>query len=130
MSGAFARWCMLNGIQQLPASPAVVASFIADCGSLGADRLWTEVVEISREHMANGYADPTVGGPASDAMNAVSKIEPPASWRRTEHQAFHRLPYDLQLYVWRRERERDKAVRQAQNAAAAVRRNDGNQSAA
>jgi hypothetical protein len=46
----FARWCELNRVSPCPAAPAAVARFVADCASLGIERLWPAVQEISKGH--------------------------------------------------------------------------------
>lgn len=119
---AFANWCMLKGIAPLPAPPAAVAAFIADCTLLGAECVWQSLQEVSRAHVDHGYADPTLGGPAALAMNALSSIEPPRSWAKEERHLFYALPFDLQKYIVEREAQRDRAVRRAQNAAATAAR--------
>ena len=45
----FARWCELNGASWCPAAPADVAKFVTDCASLGIERLWPAVQEISKD---------------------------------------------------------------------------------
>ena len=64
----FARWCELSGIASCPAAPAAVAKFVTDCGSLGIERLWPAVQEISSTHVSFGLADPTLGGAAAAAI--------------------------------------------------------------
>jgi hypothetical protein len=117
----FARWCELSGISSCPAAPAAVAKFVADCASLGIDRLWPAVQEISKAHVALGLADPTLGGAAGSAINDVAGISPPRSWPDDRKQRFQSLPYDLQIYVAAHEEQREKALRRAQNEAAAAR---------
>lgn len=122
MNGAFVRWCQLKGIPSLPAPPAAVAAFVAECAGLGAPQLWRALCEVSQAHQQHGYADPTLGAPAATALNDVAQLEPPRSWPKEEKQRFRALPYDLQLYIRHREDDRDKAVSRAQNAAAAARK--------
>ena len=117
----FARWCELNGAAFCPASPAAVARFVADCGSLGIGRLWPAVQDISRAHVSLGLADPTLGGVAAAAISDVAGISPPRSWPDDRKQSFKSLPYDVQVYVAEHEARREKAVRRAQNEAAAAR---------
>ena len=117
----FAKWCELNGISFCPAAPADVARFVSDCGSLGIERLWPAVQEISRVHMSLGLADPTLGSVAADAINDVAGIDPPRSWPNDRKQRFRSLPYDLQVYVASHEAQREKALRRAQNEAAIAR---------
>ena len=117
----FARWCELNGVSSCPAAPAAVAKFVADCASLGIERLWPAVQEISKAHMALGLADPTLGGVAAAAINEIAAIAPPRSWPDDRKQRFESLPYDLQVYVAAHEQQREKALRRAQNEAASAR---------
>jgi hypothetical protein len=117
----FARWCELNGVSPCPAPPAAVAKFVADCASLGIERLWPAVQEISKAHTALGLADPTLGGLAAAAVNDVAGLAPPRSWPNDRKQRFALLPYDLQVYVAAHEQQREKALRRAQNDAAIAR---------
>jgi len=118
----FAKWCELNGASFCPAAPAVVAKFVTDCASLGIDRLWPAVQDISRTHVALGLADPTLGGAAAAAINNLAGVAPPRSWPSDRKQLFKSLPYDLQVYVAAHETQREKALRHAQNEAARARR--------
>jgi hypothetical protein len=118
----FAKWCELNGVSFCPAAPAVVAKFVTDCASLGIDRLWPAVQDISKMHVALGLADPTLGGVVAAAVNDIAGIEPPRSWPSDRKQRFKSLPYDLQVYVAAHETQREKALRRAQNEAAGARR--------
>lgn len=117
----FARWCELNGVSFCPAAPAVVAKFVTDCGSLGIDRMWSAVQDISKMHVALGLADPTLGGVTAAAINDVAAIAPPRSWPSGAKQQFKSLPYDLQVYVAAHEAQREGALRRAQNEAAGAR---------
>ncbi len=117
----FARWCELNGTSFCPAAPATVAAFVRDCAALGIERLWPAVQDISRLHGSLGLADPTLGGVATAAISDVANILPPRSWPDDHKLRFRSLPYDLQVYVADRESRRDKALRRAQNDAAAAR---------
>ncbi len=117
----FARWCELNRAAWCPAAPTDVARFVSDCASLGIERLWLAVQEISRMHTSLGLADPTLGGVASAAINDVAGISPPRSWPVDRKQRFGSLPYDLQVYIASHEAQREKALRRAQNEAAIAR---------
>ena len=61
----FVKWCELSGLSPCPAAPADVARFVSDCASLGIERLWPAIQEISRMHVSIGLADPTLGGPVA-----------------------------------------------------------------
>jgi hypothetical protein len=117
----FARWCELNGVSWCPAAPAAVAKFVTDCASLGIERLWPAVQEISKAHVVLGLADPTLGGVAASAINDVAGVAPPRSWPDDQKQRFKSLPYDLQVCVAAHEARREKALRRAQNEAANAR---------
>jgi hypothetical protein len=117
----FAKWCELNGVSFCPVAPAVVAKFVTDCASLGIDRLWPAVQDISKMHVALGLADPTLGGVAAAAVNDVAAIALPRSWPSDRKQQFTSLPYDLQVFVAAHEAQREKALRRAQNEAASAR---------
>jgi hypothetical protein len=114
----FARWCELHGGSSCPAAPEAVARFVADCATLGIERLWPAVQEISRAHVSMGLADPTLGGVAAAAINDVAGIDPPRAWPNEHKQCFKSLPYDLQVYVAAHEARREKEIRRAQNDAA------------
>jgi hypothetical protein len=118
----FARWCELNTASFCPAAPAAVARFVADCDALGIERLWPAVQEISKLHVSLGLADPTLGDPAAAAVSGVAGIQPPHAWSDKHKQRFRLLPYDLQLYIADHEQQREKALRRAQNEAAAAKR--------
>lgn len=117
----FVKWCELNNLAPCPATPSSVARFVNDCASLGVNTLWAAVQEISRMHTSLGLADPTLGGPAADAMNLVAAIPPPRSWPARFKQQFGRLPYDIQAYLAAHETQRERALRRAQNEAASAR---------
>jgi hypothetical protein len=117
----FARWCELNRVSWCPAVPADVAKFVGDCASLGIERLWPAVQEISKAHVELGLADPTLGGAPAAAISNISGIDPPRSWPDDRKLRFKSLPYDLQVYVAAHEQQREKALRRAQNDAALAR---------
>jgi len=118
----FARWCELNGASFCPAAPATVARFVRDCAPVGIERLWPAVQEISKLHGSRGLADPTLGSPVAAAIGDIADLPPPRSWPDHARQRFKSLPYDLQLFVTSHEARREKALRRAQNEAAAARR--------
>lgn len=117
----FARWCELNATTFCPATPTSVARFVRDCGALGMGRLWPAIQDISKLHASLGLADPTLGDPVASAVSDVAGILPPRSWPSDCKQRFGLLPYDLQVHVVGHETRREKALRRAQNDAAACR---------
>lgn len=118
----FVRWCELNGVPPCPASPANVARFVSDCASLGIERLWPSIQEISTLHVSIGLADPTLGGVVGAAISGVARVSPPRSWPADYQRRFKSLPYDLQVYVSAHDSQREGALRRAQNEAALAKR--------
>lgn len=117
----FARWCELTTASFCPAPPATVARFVEDCAALGIERLWPAVQEISKMHTALGLADPTLGGTAAATISNIADVAAPRSWPDGYKQRFKSLPYDLQVFVAGHEARRERALRRAQNEAAAAR---------
>jgi hypothetical protein len=117
----FARWCELNGAPFCPARPADVFRFVSDCASLGIQRLWPALQDISKHHVSLGLADPTLGSPVANAISTIAGVNPPRSWADVDKQRFRLLPYDMQLLVVSHDIRREKALRRAQNEAAAAR---------
>lgn len=118
----FTDWAAINRVQEIPANPTHIARFISDIARLGIERVWASVQEISRAHYTIGLADPTLGsGLVTDALNAISKVAPPRSWPKADQARFMTLPWDMQTVILKRESERDRAVRLAQNEAGVLR---------
>src|SRR5205085_1005863 len=88
----FARWCELNGAPFCPARPADVARFVSGCASIGVERLWSAVQEVSRIHASLGLADPTLAMPVAAAINDIAGIEQPRSWPDEHKSRFKSLP--------------------------------------
>jgi hypothetical protein len=118
----FARWCEMNGAAFCPATPASVAKFVLECGSLGLARLWPALQDISRTHVTLGLADPTLGGAVAAAVSDVAGFAAPRSWPDDFKRRFRSLSYDVQLFIVEHEARREKALRRAQNDVAALRR--------
>ena len=106
----------------MPARPATVALFILQHRSMGLAELVELVDQIGAAHVARGLADPCATYPVPAMLNKVAAIKPPRSWPKEEKQRFLALPYGTQTYLCKREGERDRAVRQAQNEAADARK--------
>jgi hypothetical protein len=118
----FLAWCAANGVRPFPAAVSDVARFVTEFAHLPADLIHAELVALDQEHEALLYAPPGKARAVADAFNAAHPIEPPRSWPDKQKRRFFELPHDLQMFIAEREVDRDKAVRRAQNAAAAVTR--------
>ena len=117
----FAKWCEINSAPFCPARPADVARFVGDCGSLGIERIWSAVQDLSRLHASLGLADPTLGMPVAAAIGDIAGVDPPRSWPAEQKLRFKSLPYDVQVFIASHDARREKALRRAQNEAAASR---------
>lgn len=117
----FAKWSELSGAPFCPARPADIARFVSDCAPLGVARLLASLREISRCHEQLGLADPTLGAPVAAALDNVAGVEPPRSWASEHKLRFKSLPYEMQMFIASHEAQREKALRRAQNEAAAAR---------
>jgi len=117
----FARWCELNGETFCPARPATVVQFVRGSAGLGIQQLWAALEDISKQHVSMGLADPTLSAPVARAVSEIAEIVPPRSWPADWKARFDALPHDLQSFIVRHESHREKALRRAQNEAAAAR---------
>ena len=121
---AFGKWCVVHGFRSLPASPVHVAAFITESGAAltPVETVWQMVRAVSEAHIAQGLADPTVGGPVARAMNSVSKIGPPGSWPKDHWPRFFDLPFDLQQYLLERDKDQRREIGRAHREAAEARK--------
>ena len=118
----FERWCLINEHQLFGASPEIVARFVADIAPMGIDEMLRAVQEVSRMHCAHGLADPTSGGPVQALVNAITRIDPPRSWPKEEKARFLALPYDLQVYLAKRQAIDDEHIHKLQRELADLRK--------
>jgi hypothetical protein len=113
---ASARFC--------PAKPTTVAAFIIEqAGATGSstEKLLQQLDAIGRLHDRHNLANPCATHAARAALESVTNIEPPRSWRGPEKQMFTTLPAECRAVVARRERERELEVRKLQNETAQLR---------
>jgi hypothetical protein len=121
--GAFAAWCEVMNVRSCPARPAVLASFIVDLSAtMPSADLIQAAADIANWHVLFGLANPAATPIVLAALNEIATIEPPRSWPKREKHRFRALPQDLQVYIAKREKERDLALRRAQNTAAGSKR--------
>lgn len=115
---AFAAWCEMMNVRSCPARPAVLAGFIVDLSAtLPSADLVKAAADIADWHLLFGLANPSATPIVIAALDEIAKVEPPRSWPKEQRHRFRALPHDLQVYIARREKERDRVVRRAQNAA-------------
>jgi hypothetical protein len=122
----FERWCVINSHQPFGASPAIVTKFVNDISPMGIAAVWDAVQEVSRMHYTHGLSSPCNGGPVAAAINELAGIPAPRSWPRDEQNWFKSLPYDIQLIISKRERDRDNQVRKMQHEFAQLKKENDN----
>ncbi|NPU67536.1 hypothetical protein HL667_21210 [Bradyrhizobium sp. 83012] len=114
----FARWCERERETFLPASPAAVARFARDHAGLGVEKLWEAVLDVSRAHVALGFADPTAAAPVALAVDEIANLPPPRSWPDPWKARFKALPHDLKTFIAGHESMRERSLRRTQHALA------------
>lgn len=116
----FVEFCTASGVHHAPATPATCAAYILHQASEGipADRVVAEVSAISQLHDYYGFANPVATASARFVLGQVLQVEPPRSWTRLEKGMFNQLPPEIRAAIARRETEREKITRRAQNLAA------------
>lgn len=118
---AFERWCEERNLISLPCDQNTVALYVMQNAKIGQDELCRILAAISLAHYGR-YSDP-VGWAANAAMTTLfGEIPAPRSWPLEEKAWFATLPYHVARVVARREKDRERTVRNAQNEAGDLRR--------
>ena len=122
--GLFEKWCSDKSVRRLPAKPWVVAAFILDQTANGRDAqgCLALLAAIDDLHQHHGLASPVHTQVVRAALETFLKTAPPRSWNNEERAEFALLPPDIRHAIARREAERDKALRLAQNRLAEERK--------
>jgi len=112
----FLRWCEAQRVRSLPAKPVSVAAFVRYQQDRGVPRpMISESLEaIEALHDAASQANP-VATPIVRTTTAASTIEAPRSWTKSEQLLFTGLPPEVQSVIVRRESDRERTLRRAQN---------------
>jgi hypothetical protein len=119
----FVQWAEAQRVRALPARPTTVAAYVQYQQDQGVKRqtIAERLEAISQLHFAASMANPCAT-PVVRITTAASTIEPPRSWTKDEQQLFTGLPVEIQAVVARREHDREKVMRRAQNEAAEAKR--------
>jgi len=116
---AFSAWCEMMNVRSCPARPAVLAGFIVELSrTIPAADLIKAAADIADWHLLFGLANPAATPIVLAALDDIATVEPPRSWPKEQKHRFRALPHDLQIYIAKREKERDRVLRRAQNAVA------------
>lgn len=117
----FAQWCAHHSVRSLPATPAVVAAFILEHEARGSEFVDEVLGAITRAHALWLLANPVATEIVSQALLQTELVNASRSFDKREKLMFATLPRDMQRAVARRENDRDKALRRAQNEAGDLR---------
>ena len=111
------NWCAEKGVRKLPAKPWVVAAFILEQIANGRDvqGCLALLAAIEAVHDSHNLSNPTATAIVRAALDTIVKAEPPRSWNKDERAAWALLPPEIRQAISRREYDRDKALRVAQN---------------
>jgi hypothetical protein len=123
----FVSFCSFNGVKHVPASPQVIAAFIRAEEKLCTppERIAATTAAIELLHDKHGLANPVACAAPRTELERILKIEPPRSWPRPEQLIFAALPPEIRAIVGRRDKQRETALRRAQNEAAEAKRQSG-----
>jgi hypothetical protein len=113
----FSKWCAVKQCRRLPAKPTTIAAYVLEQDALGhpAQQIISVLDAIALAHDHHSLPNPTQTAIVSAALDQVVKVEPPRSWRPEERAEWSRVPPGIRHAIARRESDRDKALRQAQN---------------
>ncbi len=116
----FNRWAESKSARRAPAKPTTVAAFFLDQAALGASaqHLLAQADAIEKLHDKFGLANPVRTAVVREALDLIIKVDPPRSWPSEDKVLFATLDPVIRQIIAERERERDTAVRRAQNKAA------------
>jgi hypothetical protein len=113
--GIFQKFCAEKGVRAIPAAPATVAAFVQ--AQSNADIIpMVEAIAAAHDHY--GLANPSSTYSVRVILERRLRIEFPRSWSKQDRLLFAALPPEVRAVVGDRERQRDSALRRAQNALA------------
>lgn len=126
-AAAFEKWANARGARRCPAKPATIALFVLTQSELGVPegQILLELDAIERLHDRHSLPNPVRTVAVRTALETVIEIDVPRSWSKDDKAAFAMLPVDIKRAISLRERQRDTALRRAQNEAAKLRQTNG-----
>jgi hypothetical protein len=119
---AFAQWAADHSVRACPTKPASVAMWVLSHRHLGADAIMDMLAALDAIHSYHGLSTPTHTAIVCRALESAFKAEPPRSWKPAEKLLFAALPEAIKQIIGRRERDRERELRRAQNLAAELNR--------
>jgi hypothetical protein len=121
---AFNRFCSQHGVRNCPARPQVVAAFIRAEEKFGTppETIVLILSAIQLLHDRHGLASPIASAVVRAELERVLKTEAPRSWPRAEQLMFASLPPEIRAVVAKRERDRERWLRNKMNELAELKR--------
>jgi hypothetical protein len=126
---SFNRFCSQHGVRNCPARPQVVAAFIRAEEKFGTEpqtiALILSAIEIL--HDRHGQSNPVASAVVRAQLERILRTEPPRSWAKAEQLMFAALPPEIRAVIVRRERDRERWLRNKMNELAELkkRQSDG-----
>jgi hypothetical protein len=120
----FVEWCAVQKVRALPARPATVASYIRYQQDKRLDELAIaeSIIAIEILHGAFGESNPCQTPVVLASTAHGPPIDPPRSWDKAAKEEFKFYPRHAQQVVAAREKNRERALRMAQDDAALKRK--------
>jgi hypothetical protein len=107
----FRVYCRAQGVEA-NLQPTTVAAFMAAAADRDVERTVTAMQAwAGYYHMA----DPCSSGPVRAVLLRRLRIEPPRSFNKQDRELFACMPVEQKAVLYRREQERDRALRNLQN---------------
>ncbi len=121
---AFNKWAEMKHARRAPAKPTTIANYVLSQAALGvpAQSILDQLDAIERQHDKFRLPNPVRTAVVREVLETIVTVDPPRSWPAADKVAFALLPPDTRRVVADRERERDRALRNAQHKIAAERR--------
>jgi hypothetical protein len=113
----FTRWCAANKVRCLPARPTTIAAYWQAEKDRGKEPYET-LLAIEGLHVFAGLANPVQTPIVRSVTESTIPVDAPRSWTKTEKEEFELLPRHTKQVLLRREKDREKTMRRAQNEAA------------
>jgi hypothetical protein len=112
----FIQWCNSKGQKYCPTTPIVVAAFVTDVALVLSEQDISNALRAAELlHDQFNYANPVATAAVRKAWSRIVAWDAPRGWSKEDLQLFKTVSPEVQSIIARRERERDKALRQAQN---------------
>jgi hypothetical protein len=113
----FTHWCRKQVVRELPAKPTTVAAYLQDeiAGGMDVQHALALLAAIEASHDAVGLSNPVRTAAVRQVLDGVVKVDPPRSWPAADKAEFALLPPEIREVIAKREQERDRALRRAQN---------------